>query len=145
MQRVAYNGHKRKHALKFQAVVAPDGLILHAYGPMEGRRHDWTLYIRSGIDAQLRDCLLADGRQYYIYGDSGYCRRSYLQVPFAGSQLTSAEETFNKAMSTCRISVEWIFKEIKLYWTTVDFKRKMRIREFTCRCALYLQHASHEF
>ena len=39
-QLFACNGHKRKHALKFQAVNSPDGMILHAYGPMEGRRHD---------------------------------------------------------------------------------------------------------
>ena len=39
-QIVAYNGHKRKHSLKFQVANSPDGLILHAYGPTEGRRHD---------------------------------------------------------------------------------------------------------
>ena len=27
-QRVVYNGHKRVHALKFQSVVAPNGLIV---------------------------------------------------------------------------------------------------------------------
>ena len=26
-QRVLYNGHKRYHALKFQSVVAPNGLV----------------------------------------------------------------------------------------------------------------------
>ena len=39
LQNVAYNGHKRKHALKFQTVTTPDGflmdLILHAHGPTE--------------------------------------------------------------------------------------------------------------
>ena len=35
-QRVAYNGHKRKHAIKYQAVNTPDGLIQHLYGPLEG-------------------------------------------------------------------------------------------------------------
>jgi nuclease HARBI1 len=40
LQRSAYNDHKRKHALKFQALVAPDGIILHAAGPLEGRRRD---------------------------------------------------------------------------------------------------------
>jgi len=71
-QNVAYNGHKRKHALKYQAVTTPDGLILHVYGPLEGRRHDWTLYMRSGLDESLGDLLLVDGKQYVIYGDSGY-------------------------------------------------------------------------
>jgi nuclease HARBI1 len=70
-QRAAYNGHKRKHALKFQALVAPDGLILHAAGPLEGRRHDWTLYLRSGLDAELENRLHIEGTQYCIYGDSG--------------------------------------------------------------------------
>ena len=39
-QRTCYNGHKRVHAIKFQSVVTPDGLISHLYGPIEGRRHD---------------------------------------------------------------------------------------------------------
>ena len=42
MQRVAYNGHKRKHAMKFQGVTSPCGLALHLSGPLEGRRHEWT-------------------------------------------------------------------------------------------------------
>ena len=38
--RVLYNGHKRVHAIKFQSVVAPNGLIANLFGPVEGRRHD---------------------------------------------------------------------------------------------------------
>ncbi len=52
-QNVAYNGHKRKHALKFQAVSTSDGLFLHTFGRIEGRRHDWTFYMQSGIEEQL--------------------------------------------------------------------------------------------
>ena len=32
-QRIMYNGHKRVHAIKFQSVVAPNGLIANLYGP----------------------------------------------------------------------------------------------------------------
>ena len=32
-QQLFYNGHKRWHGIKFQAVVTPDGLITHLYGP----------------------------------------------------------------------------------------------------------------
>ena len=39
-QRVVYNGHKRVHSLKYQAVVTPNGLIANLYGPVEGKRHD---------------------------------------------------------------------------------------------------------
>ena len=33
-QRVVYNGHKRVHALKFQAVSLSNGLIANNYGPV---------------------------------------------------------------------------------------------------------------
>ena len=33
-QRLLYNGHKRVHALKFQSVVLPSGMIAHMYGPV---------------------------------------------------------------------------------------------------------------
>ena len=33
-QRIMYNGHKRVHSLKFQAVAIPNGLIAHLYGPV---------------------------------------------------------------------------------------------------------------
>ena len=32
-QRILYNGHKRVHSLKFQAVAIPNGLIAHFSGP----------------------------------------------------------------------------------------------------------------
>ena len=33
-QRMVYNGHKRIHALKFQSLALPNGLIGHLYGPL---------------------------------------------------------------------------------------------------------------
>eukprot|EP00171_Calliarthron_tuberculosum_P001768 IDg1768t1 len=129
MQTVAYNGHKRKHALKFQAISTPDGMFLHMYGPLEGRKHDWTLYVRSNVDEQLEECLLNEGLFHCIYGDSGYSAREYLVIPFQGASLSEDQVAFNKAMSKSRITVEWIFKELKLNWTSMDFKRKLRIGE----------------
>ena len=35
-QRVVYNGHKRVHALKFQSVALPNGIIANMYGPVGG-------------------------------------------------------------------------------------------------------------
>ena len=34
MQRIVYNGHKRVHALKFQSVVLPNGIIANMFGPI---------------------------------------------------------------------------------------------------------------
>lgn len=39
-QRTCYNGWKRKHCLKYHAIVTLDGLISHLFGPVDGRRND---------------------------------------------------------------------------------------------------------
>jgi len=49
LQRACYSGHKRCHAIKFQSICAPDGLLFHLYGPVEGLRHDVFLYQESGL------------------------------------------------------------------------------------------------
>ena len=51
-QRNVYNGHKRVHALKFQSIVLPNGLIGHLYGtvgwyilwhPIQVVRHNFLI------------------------------------------------------------------------------------------------------
>lgn len=39
-----YNEHNRKNSLKYQDLAEPDGMILHLYGTMEGRRNYWSIY-----------------------------------------------------------------------------------------------------
>ena len=48
-QQQAYNGHKKFHALKFQAIMLPNSIIGHLFGPMEGQRNDTYLLSESGI------------------------------------------------------------------------------------------------
>ena len=65
-----------------------------------------------------------------MYADSGYSERIYLQVPLQGYNLPDAQRALNTTIPSARVTVEWIFKEIKLYWTTVGFNRKMRANQF---------------
>jgi nuclease HARBI1 len=127
-QRATYSGHKRRNCLKFQAVAAPDGLLLGLYGPTEGRRHDMSMYSESGIDTMLANSLLIQNQQYYIYGDSAYALRPYLQVAFRGADISPEQLEFNTSMNTVRTAVEWMFKDIKQYFTHVAFSRKMQLR-----------------
>ena len=49
-QREVYSsGHKRHHGLRYQAVTTPDGIVVHMYGPVIGRRHDSTMLDLSGL------------------------------------------------------------------------------------------------
>ena len=127
-QRVVYNGHKRVHALKCQSVVAANGLITNLYGPVEGRSHDAGILRGSELLQNLEQyCNKADRIPLCIYGDPAYPVRPHLQAPYKHNNLSDAEKDFNKAMSSARVLVEWVFGEITEYFAFVDFKKTQKI------------------
>ena len=62
-QRSCYSGCKRFHCLIYLTVTTPDGLLFHMYGPEIGRRHGMTLYRQGGLDLELRDHMVVNGKQ----------------------------------------------------------------------------------
>ena len=68
------------------------------------------------------------GEALCIYGDPAYPLRVHLQAPFRDADLTEEMKAYNKAMSSVRVSVEWLFGEIVKYFKFVDFKTAMSIR-----------------
>ena len=40
-QRLFYSGHKRVHALKFQTVMSPLGIMVHTFGPVGHHSQIW--------------------------------------------------------------------------------------------------------
>jgi len=130
LQCACYSGHKRRHVLKFQSVKTSDGFVFHMYGPHEGRRHDMVLYCESGKDEDLRQTLLIDGVQHCLYGDSVYVLRAWMQTGHGnGPDRLAAERAFHLSMSRVRETVERGYKDSKQYFTTLDFQRKLKIRE----------------
>lgn len=84
-QRHVYNGHKRVHALKYQGLMAPDGLFTHAAGPWVGRRHDSRMLSESELYQQLAIYSRGrDGRPMRIYGDPAYPISTFILSPFKG-------------------------------------------------------------
>ena len=126
MQKVAYNGGKSKHALKYQAITSSDGLVLHAAEPIERERHDCTLFCQSGVDESLPRVKFVGGKRHCIYGDSGYNQFPFLEVPYQVSNLSAPQRSFKGPTLKGRVTVEWYLKEFKLYWSNIDYKRKMR-------------------
>lgn len=125
-ENVVCNGHKCGHALKYQ-LTSPDSLVVHAGGCIECRKHDWTLYVGSGLKEQVLELLLINGRQFVVYGDAGFQRITCLEVLFQSSNLIQYEGNCNKAMSKAHATVEWSFKEVKICFTTMNFKRILRL------------------
>ena len=68
------------------------------------------------------------GEALCIHGDPAYPVRVHLWAPFCNTDLTEEMNAFNKALSSDRISVEWLFAEIVKYFKLVYFKTAMSIR-----------------
>lgn len=52
-----------------------------------------------------------------------------MELMFNGSNPQSYQSGLNKGMAVGRVKIEWIFEEIKAYFTKVDLKRKMKVME----------------
>ncbi|CAH3023901.1 unnamed protein product [Porites evermanni] len=130
-QRVVYNGHKRVHGLKFQSVALPNNLIGNLYGPVEGHRHDARMLKDSGPLKDLsRVGFNTRGEVLFLYGDPAYPLRPNLMRPYCQGDvpvLTPEMEAFNTAMSSLRVSVEWLFNDVSNYFKFIDFKKNLKI------------------
>jgi hypothetical protein len=51
----------------------------------------------------------------------------FLMFGFDGTGITPEQATFSKAMSRSRVTVEWIFKDIKKYWNPAAFPRELAL------------------
>ena len=92
-QRVVYNGHKRVHAIKFQSVTTPDGLVALLHGPYEAKRHDSGILRESGLlQHHERHSVSPHGQVMCIYGDPAYPIRQLLQAPFRNAVLTEEQQ-----------------------------------------------------
>ena len=130
-QRVVYNGHKRVHAIKFQTMALPNGLIGNLFGPVEGRCHDARMLRESGLlDILEREAYSPTGDVLCLYGDPAYPLRPHLMAPYRVGEvpvITQDMLAFNEAMSSVRVSVEWLFGDIANYFKFLDFKANLKL------------------
>ena len=142
MQRAIYNGHKKVHAIKFQSVVAPNGLIENLYGPMEGKRHDAGMLRDSQLLQKLQQYSFnTQGQPLCIYGDPAYPLRVHLQCPFQNAVLTPPQRDFNKSMSKVRVSVEWVFGDIVNWFAFLDLKKTLKLDSVQLgKCTLHVHY-----
>ena len=123
-----YSGHKRHHAVKYQSVTTPDGLILSMFGAIPGRNDDRTMLLQSHLvdylDAAPRH---PHGPPFVVYGDSGYSRSLFVATGYNSVNTTDAQKRFNRTMSRIRETVEWGFGRISTYFAFCDFKKNQKV------------------
>ena len=123
-QELFYNGHERCHAVKFQAVVAPDGLIVDFFGAYPAGRHDEIVYNKSGLEDRLSAI-----PEYTLYGDAGYRSIQRIERPYISNQardgLSDEEANFNSQMSKLHVSVEMMFGMMKMLWSYLDRRHRL--------------------
>lgn len=106
-QEAVYNDRKHFHALKYQIISTPDGLLF-AQGPWDGSQDDSSVWKMSGIADWLQASSFSnDGKKLYLFGDRGYHLDHHLIIPYKGDDISSEETLLNLIMSKYRITVEW--------------------------------------
>ena len=128
-QREFYSGYKKNHALKYQSIVLPDGLIARLDGPFVGRRHDAAILHLSGLLQELRTAFLnTDGSWMSLYGDPGYSNQKFIKVGYKNqTRLSALQKSFNAEMSALRVSVEYGFGKILQQFAFLDFKKNQKM------------------
>lgn len=81
---------------------------------MEGREHKCKLYSQYDLDSQMDMCIDVDRMNCFLYGESVCNMRFNLHILSQGSALNEEQ-------------VEWMFKELEMYWNTMDFSLKLRV------------------
>ncbi|RPA96551.1 hypothetical protein L873DRAFT_1836727 [Choiromyces venosus 120613-1] len=91
----------RKHCLKYYAIVTPDGLISHLFGPVDGQRNDAFLWKDSNLPTIL---------QKYAHAPDG----------------TALQKLWNQVMSQLHIVMEWAFKEMINMFGFLDYVKNQK-------------------
>lgn len=110
MHLIAFNGHKRKNAIKFQTINTPDWLNIYFYGHIGGHRHDLPMYTRNVLDEYLLQILDKNVVRCILFGDSGYKIRWFMEEPLQGINLSPQHISFKTSMSATRITIECKYK-----------------------------------
>ncbi|RDX41131.1 hypothetical protein OH76DRAFT_1412383 [Lentinus brumalis] len=136
-QQAAYSGYKKFHALKYQAVVIPNGIIAHLFGPWEGRHADPFLLAESGLLEQCAQHAVQEGsdentplehRYFQLFGDPAYGVGPHIISPFSGAgERTEEELEWNARMASVRIKVEHAFGVVVNTWSFLNSFWKQRV------------------
>jgi len=125
MQKRNYSGKHKRHCVKFQCLVNPDGWCIHYCGVFNGRKHDIKVFELSKIPNFFQNKReLRNGQRIFyhpqILADSGYqgAQKNYEEIVIPikkpkGGQLNENEKEHNRKLGHDRVIVENFFGRMK--------------------------------
>ncbi|KAF8573138.1 hypothetical protein K439DRAFT_1399888, partial [Ramaria rubella] len=141
-QELAYTGYKEFHRMKFQGVVAPNGLMVHLAGPYCAPQNDCGVLHMSELLENLRMHAIQPGsreedplerRVFQVYGDLAYGVSPVMLSPYSRvGELMVEEQEWNRAMGGVRISVEHGFGLVLQDWPFLNVFWKQKIYGNVC-------------
>jgi hypothetical protein len=124
-QKTFYSGKKKRHTVKTEIRVTPQGRIVHVSKTCPGSVHDFALY-------KEEPSLPQDTRAFV---DSGYQGLDKIhrctELPFKASQhspLDADDKAYNQALARVRIKVEHVIAQLKTFSILSDRYRNKRKR-----------------
>jgi len=124
-QKPYYSGKKKRHTIKTEMRINPEGKICAISKCYPGKVHDFRIHKESDH--------LPDGTR--IFADSGYqglkkrCRLA--KIPFKGTKknpLTKRQKSYNRALARRRIKVENVLAQLKCFKILAERYRNKRLR-----------------
>lgn len=128
LQGAVYNGKDRVHALKYHALVIPNGIIHQLAGPWPGSRHDMHLLAQVDLKKHMRELPTdANDHSFSVYADQGYAEAPGIATPYFDGAINVAHEIHNQVMASSRIAVEWAFGDIIVQWAALDMRSTQQL------------------
>ena len=105
-QSIFWSGYRKKHVIKFQTIVAPDGLIISCSGPYVSEAAGVRLVTVSKIEDRLRE-LFDDGDELFLNGDAAYDHCFGMMTGFSEhlTRTSGPARDFNNQMSSIRMGI----------------------------------------
>jgi hypothetical protein len=134
-QRLFYSVKSAYHCLAYQGVCAPDGMIIHFWGPAAGKHNDRLLLTESNFNGLLENLqLLPNGELpdqedlFGVYTDRGYDNNTCVRAARHGPLVDAEDVMFNNILSAVRIAVEWSFATLRAMSKLLHSSWNMRLQ-----------------
>jgi hypothetical protein len=127
VQRGFYNRWAKKHGMKKQSCCLANGMALDVGQSFSCRRNDLHLLRESDLNHRMT-VLTADkppAERFQLYGDSAYIIMDSITCADDEDQFGDIKA----GMNSCRESIEWMYRDIKIMWAITSSKYKLKLLE----------------